>query len=116
MQLDYVAIGRRIKTARAAAGMTQEALAERASLSATHMSNIETGHSKLSLPALVALANALGVSADRLLCDNIERSKEVYSQEIQETVRDCSAREIRIIADIVLAAKSSLRRNSGASE
>ena len=58
MELDYKAIGKRIKIARIKADLTQEALAEKASLSTTHMSNIETGNSKLSLPAIVSLANA----------------------------------------------------------
>ena len=52
MELDYKAIGKRIKIARIKADLTQEALAEKASLSTTHMSNIETGNSKLSLPAM----------------------------------------------------------------
>ena len=59
MELDYRAIGKRIKIARIKADLTQEALAEKASLSTTHMSNIETGNSKLSLPTIVSLANAL---------------------------------------------------------
>ena len=44
MELDYRAIGKRIKIARIKADLTQEALAEKASLSTTHMSNIETGN------------------------------------------------------------------------
>lgn len=52
MELDYRAIGKRIKIARIKADLTQEALAEKASLSTTHMSNIETGNSKLSLPTI----------------------------------------------------------------
>lgn len=69
MELDYRAIGKRIKIARIKADLTQEALAEKASLSTTHMSNIETGNSKLSLPTIVSLANALSVSVDEFLCD-----------------------------------------------
>ena len=57
MELDYKAIGKRIKIARIKADLTQEALAEKASLSTTHMSNIETGNSKLSLPTIVSLAD-----------------------------------------------------------
>ena len=50
MELDYKEIGKRVKIARIRADLTQEALAEKAGLSITHMSNIENGHSKLSLP------------------------------------------------------------------
>ena len=60
--IDYSAIGRRIKTARLSCGMTQEKLAEQTGLSLPHISNIETGHTKLSLPTMVEIANALSVS------------------------------------------------------
>lgn len=43
MELDYKEIGKRVKIARIRADLTQEALAEKAGLSITHMSNIENG-------------------------------------------------------------------------
>lgn len=79
MELDYKEIGKRVKIARIRADLTQEALAEKAGLSITHMSNIENGHSKLSLPMAVALANVLSVSVDEFLCDSVIHSKEVFS-------------------------------------
>ena len=39
--------------------MSQEQLAERVGISVTHMSHIETGNTKLSLPVFVELAEAL---------------------------------------------------------
>ena len=112
MELDYKAIGKRIKIARIKADLTQEALAERVSLSATHMSNIETGNSKLSLPTIVALANALSVSVDEFLCDSVVHSQKIFSQEIQELVSDCDEYEIRMIGDFVRAAKQTIRKNA----
>ena len=112
MELDYRAIGKRIKIARIKADLTQEALAEKALLSTTHMSNIETGHSKLSLPTLVSLANALSVSVDELLCDNVIHSKDIFSQEIQNLVSDCDEYEIRMIADFAKAAKETIRKHA----
>ena len=112
MELDYKAIGKRIKIARIKADLIQEALAEKASLSTTHMSNIETGNSKLSLPTIVSLANALSVSVDEFLCDNVLHSKDIFSQEIQDLVSDCDEYEIRTIADFVRAAKETIRKNA----
>jgi transcriptional regulator with XRE-family HTH domain len=106
MELDYKAIGKRIKIARIKADLTQ------AELSATHMSNIETGSSKLSLPMIVALANALSASVDEFLCDSVIHSKEVFSQEIQDIVADCDDYEIRILADLLKASKETLRRDA----
>ena len=61
MELDYKAIGKRIKIARINADMTQEMLSEAVELSPTHLSNIETGTTHVSLSAIVSLANALSV-------------------------------------------------------
>lgn len=49
MELDYKAIGKRIKIARIKADLTQERLAERIGISPTHLSNIETGTTRVSL-------------------------------------------------------------------
>ena len=71
MELDYKAIGKRIKIARIKADLTQERLAEAVEISPTHLSNIETGTTRVSLTTIVSLTNALSVTVDDLLCDNI---------------------------------------------
>ena len=109
MELDYKAIGKRIKIARIQAELSQEALAEKADLSPTHMSNIENANTKLSLPMLISIANAL--SADTLLCDSVIHSKEIFAQEIQSAVADCDEYEIRILTEILKASKRALRQN-----
>ena len=48
-ELDYKAIGKRVKIARIKADMKQEHVAEKSGLSPTHISNIETGTTKASL-------------------------------------------------------------------
>ena len=108
MELDYKAIGKRIKIARIQAELSQEALAEKADLS---MSNIENANTKLSLPMLISIANALSVSADTLLCDSVIHSKEIFAQEIQSAVADCDEYEIRILTEILKASKRALRQN-----
>ena len=55
MELDYKAIGKRIKIARIKADLTQERLAERIEISPTHLSNIETGTTRVSLSTLSVL-------------------------------------------------------------
>ena len=91
--------------------LTQEALAEKAGLSITHMSNIENGHSKLSLPMAVALANVLSVSVDEFLCDSVIHSKEVFSHEVQMLLEDCDDYEVRILTNLLKAAKDTIRRD-----
>lgn len=76
--LDYVAIGKRIRAARKRRKWSIDKLALLSNISRPHMGHIETGATKLSLSALVAIANALEVTADELLCDTLKCSKAVY--------------------------------------
>lgn len=112
MELDYKAIGKRIKIARIRAEMTQEKLSEIAGVSPTHLSNIETGTTRVSLSTLIGIANALKVTSDDLLCDNIIKAKVQYEKDIALLLEDCDEYEIRIIRDIAAAAKESLRRDT----
>lgn len=111
MVIDYDAIGLRIKIARIKAKMTQEVLAEKAELTAAHISNIETGNTKLSLPTIIRIANALSVSVDELLCDNVVHSNHVFNREAQEILADCSPYDIRVLVDILKSSKEALRRD-----
>lgn len=111
MNIDYDAIGFRIKVARMKAKLTQEALAARADLSPNHLSNIETGNTKLSLPTIINIANALSVSVDSLLCDNIIQSCHVFNQEAQDLLSDCTPYDIRILLDVLKATKEALRKD-----
>ena len=74
--VDLSAIGSRIKVARERKHLTQEDLAAIVDLSPTHISVIERGVKPPKLATLVAIANALDVSADTLLQDVVERSEE----------------------------------------
>ena len=112
MELDYKAIGKRIKIARIKADLKQEQLAERASLSPTHISNVETGTTKVSLSAIVSIANALGVTADDLLCDSVIHAKVQFERDIAELLEDCDPYEIRMVKDMTAALKETLRRDA----
>ena len=70
MELDYDAIGRRIREARKEMSLSQEALGEMVGLLTSHICHIEGGNTKSSLNSLVLIANALHVTMDRLLSDN----------------------------------------------
>jgi len=112
MELDYKAIGKRVKIARIRADFTQEHLAERIDLSPTHLSNIETGTTRVSLRTIVRLANALNVTADDLLCDSIVHARPQFEKDIAALLDDCDAYEIRIVKDILSATKDALRRDA----
>lgn len=112
MELDYRAIGVRIKVARIKAELTQERLAELTDLSTTHMSNIEKGSAKISLPTMVNIANILGVTLDDLMCDNVSKAKIQFADEVAEIFNDCNEYELRILKDSAMSLKDALRRNN----
>ncbi|MGC8431525.1 helix-turn-helix domain-containing protein [Clostridioides difficile] len=109
MELDFKAIGQRIKIARIRKKLTQDTVSEIINITPSHMSNIETGKSSVSLQTLIAIANVLGVSIDELLCDTILDSKVVFEKELSEVLKDCNEYEIRVLVDIVKASKESIR-------
>ncbi|MDR1439318.1 MAG: helix-turn-helix domain-containing protein [Clostridiales bacterium] len=110
MDINYKDIGIRIKEARAGQGISQARLAEMAGLGAAHVSHIETGSTKLSLPALLSVANSLGVSADSILCDSLASAHGLFQSELLQYTQDCSEFEIRVIAATVKSLKGSLRK------
>ena len=116
MELDYKAIGKRIKIARINSDLSQEQLARLSNISTTHLSNIETGRTHVSLPTLVSLANVLETSVDHLLSDNLVHAKVEFEKDIASIIEDCNEYEIRIIKDIALAAKNSLRQEASLRE
>lgn len=112
MELDYKAAGKRIKIARIRMDLTQEQLAEMVGLSPTHMSNIETGTTRVSLTSIVRIANALSVSLDALLCDSVIRERVQFEKDIAKILEDCDEYEIRFIRDMAQSLKDSLRRDA----
>ena len=65
--LNYRAIGQRIREYRLKSGLTQEELSERIGISPVHMSHIESGVAKYSLIVFVRLSIAIGASLDYLI-------------------------------------------------
>lgn len=111
MEPDYKAIGQRIRIARIHLSKTQESIADAIDVTPAHMSNIETGKTKVSLPTLISIANALNVSMDDLLCDNLKESRVIFEGEAKNLFADCNDYEFRFLVDLLKSAKEALRRN-----
>ena len=99
--MDYYAIGQRIRKIRKAQGFSQETLAEQAGISVTHMSHIETGNTKLSLPVLVDLAEILDVRTDDLLYDGIFAERSSTIDAIIQILDTCTAQQLKLIKNIL---------------
>ena len=107
--MNYYELGQRIRKMRKAHGLSQEALAEKIGISTTHMSHIETGNTKLSLPVFVDIADALEVNTDDLLSREAKLKKTSLTH-ITELLENCSAQEVRFIEDILKSTIIAMRK------
>ena len=108
--IDYKSVGARIRTVRLTKKLTQEQLAEAAGVGVTHISHIETGNCIPSLQVMIDIINALDCSADELLCMEIRQARPLLDSWLSELVADCDDTEVKLITDMVVSLKASLRR------
>ena len=97
MAVDYESIGKRIKHYRTEKRLSQEELGEAVSVNSQHVSNIELGRRYPSLELIISIANALDVSADDLLTDNLKHSSSPVGTEIHDLLLDCNHDEKAIL-------------------
>lgn len=111
MAIDYKILGKRIKDARKSKGMTQEQLAAATGMSQQHIGNIETASSKLSLQALVDIANALKTTSDALLYDSLIPDADPYYQQAKDILQDCSNHEKEILLHLMVEIRDGIKSN-----
>lgn len=88
--LDFIQIGSRIREKRLSKGYTQDILANYLDIDASHISNIEHGRCKVSLTALVGIANALNCSIDCFLIDEYEDKSIPTNRDILSKLNTCN--------------------------
>lgn len=93
-----VQVGRRIRIAREAAGLTQERFAELVGISPQNVSCVERGLAGVSLTVLRKMCKILRVSSDSLLMDacNINNV-----DAITERLRQLPPEQFRVVQDII---------------
>ena len=111
MAIDYKDIGQRIKEKRIEKGLTQEKLSELVNIGPSHMSHIESGSTVPSFEVFISILNALNCSADELLCREVATAKPLLNSWLSDIIADCDNTETKILTDIVVAAKQTLRKN-----
>jgi len=109
MELNYKLIGIRIKNARLAKGLTQEKLAELSNISPQHVSHVENAGTKLSLPCLVAICNALEVTADKLLMDSLPQTEAHLLGEVSNIFSECTSEELFLMLSVADSLKKAIR-------
>ena len=109
MSLNYNEIGKNIREVRKENGLSQAMLSELVEKSPSYISYIETGAKSMSLDTFVMIANALGVTADRLLMEQLDEKNDITSSQVAALWADCSAFEDGVIRDTIKALKHSMR-------
>ena len=112
-ELNFTLIGKRIKELRRSKKISQIKLAEFADVSETYISYIESGKKKASLSTLVSIANVLDVTMDELLAGNQSIKRLEYQTEIDEIIAGCTRYEQRVLFEMLLSLRISLRENRG---
>lgn len=107
--LDYNAIGERIKALRKQKGWTQAHLAEKSGVEPSHISHIERGATKLSLPTLINLANTLNATLDELVYGSLVKSSHISHRIIDELLSDCTSEELKALSEVIKTTKNILR-------
>ena len=109
MEINYTAIGERVRRFRKALHITQAELGEKSQVEPSNISHIERGATKVSLPTLLKIANTLHVSLDDLMYDSVESNRHIANKEINELLSDCNAGELKAIVEMVRSTKNILR-------
>jgi transcriptional regulator with XRE-family HTH domain len=95
--VDYIAIGKRVRDLRVKQDLSQEQLALKAEITSQYLSNIENAHAKGSLSTFLKIANALGSGVDALLCDNLADCRPVFEGQLATLLSDCNDYELKLV-------------------
>lgn len=99
-------LGRRIRDLRKKRGLTQERLAEAASVDVKYLGNIERGKENPTIGTLTKLANTLSVKMYQILDFEHEiTGKRVLKRRIGQMLATCDERELQIILRLVRSIK-----------
>ena len=99
-ELNFAAIGQRIKEVRSDRKLTQEYVAEKTGVNVSHISNIETNKVKVSLTLLVGICNALDVTMDYLLENEYHTPTSVAEKELFNVIKDMEPHKLETLLKI----------------
>ena len=103
--LDFAHIAKKLKNTRIAKNLTQEYVANIADVNVSHISNIENNRVKVSLPTLIYICNALGVTVDYVLSGEYTGDYSSIDREIMKEIQSLSDKEKERVLRVVRALK-----------
>lgn len=99
--MEKAAVGKRIRESRIKKGYTQQDLANRAEIGVVYISEIERGIKMPSLNIFIKIVDALDVSADYVLRDELTSGKEYIYDEITQKIKGLTPKQRKGAADIL---------------
>lgn len=99
--MDKVALGSKLREARKNKGYTQEVLAEKADIGVMYLGEIERGIKMPSMNIFIKLIEALDISADYLLRDELSSGKEYVFDEITKKLDNLTPQQRKTARDIL---------------
>ena len=99
--MDKAELGIKIREARQNKGYTQEVLAEKAGIGNMYIGEIERGEKMPSLNTFIKLIEALDVSADYVLRDEVSSGKEYVFDELTKKLESITPRQRITACDIL---------------
>ena len=99
--MDKTALGKKLRDARQSKGYTQHALAEIADIGNVYLGEIERGTKMPSLNIFIKLIEALDISADYILRDELTSGKEYIYDEITQKLKNLTPKQRKTAADIL---------------
>ena len=101
--MERAALGKRIRESRIKKGYTQQDLAIKSDIGIVYLSEIERGVKMPSLNTFIKIINALDMSADYILRDEIFSGKEYIRMEIAEKLLALTPHQRKTATDILNA-------------
>ena len=97
-------LGKRLNAVRKDKGLTSDKLSEMCNINATYLRQIEGGTKMPSLQVFISICNALKVSPDYLLRDELEENEITAIREIEELWEEVPPSRQALVLEMIKAA------------
>ena len=99
--MEKASLGQKLRQARSRKGYSQQTLAEMANIGNVYLGEIERGLKMPSLNIFIKLIEALDISADYILRDELSSGGVYIYDEITKKLKDLTPRQRKTVADII---------------
>ena len=99
--MEKTALGQRIRESRIEKGYTQQALANKAGIGLMYLGEIERGIKMPSLSVFIKIVDALDISADYVLRDELKSGEHFIFDDLTDKLIPLSPKQRKTVAEIL---------------